>query len=228
MFPISALGAALAAAPAASAAPAGDRPPALVAYEAAVAETTAAMRAAAPRFAACQKPSAAKLVLKADLARGAAVTTAALGPDGAAKVAAPCFEKVVQDVLVRAPPRVGTEAAVVLDLRAAGVALEGDVALLGPLAADAVEAGMRGVLDRVAQCYLVGLAEAPGLAGQLVVSFTVLPDGRAWAPELKRTELWNPTVEGCVLRQVATATFAPPQGGAIARVTYPFSFNPPS
>lgn len=226
MFFTPALGAALAAAPAAPAAPAPERPAAVVAYEAAVAETTAAMRAAVPRLATCQKPAAAKLVLKADLTRGAAVTTAALGPSGAAKVAAPCFEKVVQDVLVRTPPRVGTEAAVILDL-ASGVALEGDVALFGSLPTDAVEAGVRGVLDRVAQCYLVGLAEAPGLSGQLVVSFTVLPDGRAHGPELKRTELWNPTVESCVLRQVATASFAPPQGGAIARVTYPFSFNPP-
>ena len=73
----------------------------------------------------------------------------------------------------------------------------------------------------------MGLAEAPSLAGVVTVGFTVLPDGRAYAPEVKRTELFNPTVEDCVVRQVATATFAPPEGGAVVRVNYPFTFNPP-
>ncbi|MFN7147689.1 MAG: AgmX/PglI C-terminal domain-containing protein, partial [Myxococcota bacterium] len=175
---------------------------------------------------ACQRPSAPKVVFKVNLAKGATVTTATLGPGGGAKVSAPCLEKVVQDVFLKAPPRVGTEAAVVLDL-ASGLRLDGDVALLGTLASDAVEAGIRARMGGIAQCYVDGLAEAPGLAGELLVAFTVLPDGRPVAPEVRRTALWNPEVEACVLREVAQARFPAPEGGAIVRVSYPFTFDPP-
>ncbi len=202
-------------------------PPALATYERAVADATASVKAALPRLVTCQRPAAQKLVLKVDLAAGARVTTAALGPSGGTKVSAPCIEKVVQDVFTRARPAVGREAAVVLDTTAT-LRLEGDVALFGALGNDAIEEGIRARMDLVAQCYVVGLAEAPGLAGEVAVAFTVLPDGRVHAPEIKRTQLWNPTVEACILRQVATATFPPPDGGAIVRVTYPFTFNPPS
>jgi hypothetical protein len=200
--------------------------PSLATYEQAVADATRAVTAALPRMAACQRPAAPRLVFKVALADGGKVSTVAVAESGGTKVAAPCLEKMLQDVFLRAPPPVGVEAAVVVDT-AAGLRLDGDVALLGALPNEAVEAGIRARMDRIAECYVGGLAGTPGLKGQLVVAFTVLPDGRVLAPEVKRTELWNPGMEACVLREVAASTFAPPESGAIVRVTYPFTFNPP-
>lgn len=198
----------------------------LATYERAVADTTRAVTEAVPRLVTCPRPAASKLVLKVDLTKGAAVTAVGLQPGRSEKVSAPCVEKVVQDVFSRARPAVGTEAAVVLDYTA-GVRLDGDVALLGALPDDAVEAGIRARMGGIAQCYVDGLAESPALAGELLVGFMVLPDGRAVAPEVKRTALWNPDVEACVLREVAQARFPAPESGAVVRVTYPFTFAPP-
>ena len=206
------------------AAPAASSP--LSRYEAAVTTTTLAVRAALPRIAACAKPNAKKLVFKITLDDALRVTTTALGqPAGAAAPVTTCQDKVVRDVFARTRPAVGTEAVFVYEVDAARI--DGDVALFGSLGADAIETGVRDRLDLVSQCYLVGLVDSPGLAGELAVSFTVLPDGRAYGPVVKRTQLWNPTVEECVLRMVATAVFPPPDGGAIVRVTYPFTFAPP-
>lgn len=199
---------------------AGVKPPAVVAYEAAVADATASVRVALPRFAACGVPRGERVLVEVDLASGEATTSA---PGAVAPGTASCVRTAAAETFRRAPPRAGRRARFVLD----GGALTGDVGLFGTLAADAIEAGMRGVLDRVAQCYLVGLAEAPGIAGEVVVDFLVLPDGRAYGPIVKRTQLYNPTVESCVLRQVATAAFLAPEGDAIVRVSYPFTFNPP-
>ncbi len=207
---------------------AAELPRSLAAYDQAVTVVTGAVNTALPRFAACKPVAATKLVFEVDLVGVPAVTTATLSAKGAAAVSAPCHEKIVADVFTRARPPVGRSAAVVLDVSGATLRLDGDVALFGTLAKEAVEAGVRARMDRIAQCYVNALEDASGLTGEVVVGFTVLPNGQVLTTELKRTSLWNPPTEACVLAEVAKATFAEPEGGGIVRVTYPFTFEPPT
>jgi TonB family protein len=199
--------------------------PRLATYEEAVTAITAAVRGAHRRLAVCPTPGGSRIVLKVDLRGSGTVTTASVGTTGSSRVSAPCLEEVVRSVFAAAPPPVGREAAVVLD--AATLSLDGDVALLGELPADSVETGVRTRIDAIAQCYVSALAARPGLEGKVVVAFTVLPDGKVAAAEVRQSELKDTTAEVCVLGQLMGATFRPPDGGAIVRVTYPFTFNPP-
>ena len=199
--------------------------PRLTTYEQAVKDVTAAVRAAQRRLAVCPSPGGDRVVMKVNLREDMSVTTASIGTTGTAKVSAPCLEDVVRSVFRTAPPRVGVEAAVVLD--ASTFALDGDVALLGTLPAESVETGVRTRIEAIAQCYVSALAARPGLQGKVVVAFTVLPDGKVASAEVKQSELRDATAEVCVLGQLMKATFRPPDGGAIARVSYPLTFTPP-
>lgn len=202
-------------------------PPALVTYEQAVSSITLAFTAALPRLATCKVVSGDKLVFKVDLRGVPAVTTVALTGAASGTVSAPCHEKVVADVFTRSRPPVGFEAAVVVDVFGGAPRLDGDVALFGSLGKDAIETGVRSRIDRVAQCYVNALKDAPGIAGDVVVSLTVLPTGQVLASDLKHTTLWSPPTEACVLAEMMGVVFAAPDGGAVVRVAYPFTFKPP-
>ncbi|MDP2315333.1 MAG: AgmX/PglI C-terminal domain-containing protein [Pseudomonadota bacterium] len=206
---------------------AANLPAPLVTYDRVVASVTTAMNAALPRLAACKAQPGDRLVFKVDLVADAKVTTLSLAGAASSPVSAPCHEKVVSDVFKAQRLTIGREAAIVLENAPGAPKLDGDVALFGALGKDAIEAGVRSRMDGVAQCYVNALPDAPGLAGEVVVSFTVLPSGHVIAPMLKKTTLWNPPTEACVLDQVRFATFQEPAGGGIVRVTYPFTFKPP-
>lgn len=198
------------------------RADALLDYAAAVKSATQAVATAAlPRIAACKRPAAA-LVITVDLAARKA-QSAVLGAEGASRVSNRCIEGAVLAALT---PRPAAGAQAVLVLTAAG-ALDGDVALYGSMETDAIEAGVRPGMMAVGACYAAGLEQTPGLAGELVVSFTVLPDGRAHGPEARRSTLSSPDTVQCVVAQVSGMQFTPPSNGAIARVSYPFTFRPP-
>jgi hypothetical protein len=203
-------------------------PASLTAYDQAVNSVTAAMTAALPRLATCKAVPGDKLVFKVDLKGVPAVTSVALTGTASATVSAPCQEKVVADVFTRARPKIGLEAAVVVDVFGGAPRLDGDVALFGALDKESIEAGVRPRMDRVAQCYVNALKDAPGIAGDVVVNLTVLPTGQVLAATLKRTTLWSPPTEACVLQEMMGAVFAAPDGGALVRVSYPFTFKPPA
>jgi TonB family protein len=206
---------------------AADLPPSLAAYQEAVAVITGAVQGSLPKLAACKAVGTEKLVFQVELSGVPKVTSAVLAGSTGAKASAPCQEKVVADVFTRMRPKVGLDAVVVLDVTSGAPRLDGDVALLGRLPAAEVEKGVRARMDAIAQCYVNALETAPGLTGEVVVGFSVLPSGHVLMTELKRTSLWNPETEACVLDEVRQARFAEPQGGALARVTYPFTFKPP-
>ncbi|MDP2305509.1 MAG: AgmX/PglI C-terminal domain-containing protein [Pseudomonadota bacterium] len=202
-------------------------PASLTAYDQAVTSVTLALTSALPRLAACKAVPGEKLVFKVNLAGVPVVTTVALTGTASATVSAPCHEKVVADVFTRSRPSVGLEAAVVVDVFGGTPRLDGDVALFGSLGREAIESGVRTRMDRVAQCYVNALEAAPGIKGDVVVSMTVLPTGQVLSADLKRTTLWSPPTEACVLKEMLGVVFAAPDGGALVRVTYPFTFKPP-
>lgn len=195
-------------------------------YKAEVAEATERARSALPRLARCPLPAASRMLAQVELGTGE-VTIAAVSVAGTVKVAAPCIADELQKVYTRHKPKVGREADLVFSLED-GIVLEGDVALLGELDNDAIEAGIRSRIDRIATCYVARLPDHPGMKGEVVVNITVLPDGRVARADVQRTQLFAPPVERCILDEVAAVTFAEPSDGALAHITYPFRFGPPS
>jgi hypothetical protein len=200
-------------------------PSALSTYRDEVAVATERARAIVPKLARCPLPEASRMLAQVELGTGE-VTVVAVSVAGNVKVASPCVAEELAHVYTRHKPKVGREADLVFSL-ADGLALEGDVALLGDLTNEQIEAGMRSRIDRIATCYVSALPEFPGVHGELVVNVTVLPDGKVGRADVQRTALYAPPVEQCVLSEVAQVTFAAPSDGAIAHVTYPFRFDPP-
>lgn len=191
-------------------------------YKVAVASATAAIQSTAmPKIATCKRPTA-PVVVTVDLDTHTAIT-ATIGATGPSKSPLPCIETAVLAAL-KPRPAAGKQAVVVLDTAGR---LDGDVALLGELPNDAIEAGVLPGMRPVAACYAAGLDVTPGLGGELVVSFTVLPDGRVLSPTVKRDTLLSADTAKCVLAQVSGMRFQPPSNNAVARVSYPFTFNPP-
>lgn len=214
--------------PAAAAPTATSIPAPLLAYDQAVNNVTRAVTAALPRLATCKAVPGDKFVFKVNLTGVPVVTTVALTGTASATVSAPCQEKVLVDVFTRSRPPIGQEAAIVVDVFGDAPRLDGDVALFGSLARETIEAGMRPRMDKVAQCYVNALTDAPGISGEVVVSLTVLPTGQVLSADLKHTTLWSPPTEACVLQVMLGTVFAAPHGGALVRVTYPFTFKPPA
>ncbi len=79
---------------------------------------------------------------------------------------------------------------------------------------------MRDNLARFRYCYEKELAIKPGLAGTVLASFTVKPDGSV--DEATATGV-DPNVASCVARVLATLRF--PKGGGDVKVNYPFAFQ---
>jgi hypothetical protein len=199
----------------------------LALYQAAVAHDTAAITAALPRFAACAHPASGSLVFEVALdAAGPKVTVAAIDGGKSAQVQLPCAANVAVDLFAVHPSGVGHQAVFVLAMGPRSARLDGDVALFGKLDKEAIEAGMRTRMDVVGQCYVVEQHTNPTLAGDLTVSFTVLPDGSLYGPSVKRTTLLAPEMEACVVRVLGGARFAPPEAGGIVHVSYPLTFGP--
>lgn len=88
--------------------------------------------------------------------------------------------------------------------------------------------------DAIAACYDEGLARKPRLSGKIVVLFTVENDGTVSdAVTKKGTTLEDDTVVSCVLREIETLVFPPPNPDCDAsrddctvKITYPFTFTP--
>ncbi len=94
---------------------------------------------------------------------------------------------------------------------------------IDPRVVDAAIARQRGAINR---CYEDALPQAPGLAGQVLVKFTIAQDGSVSSASTKSTSLRNPAVEACLEAQIARARFPPLESGRLALVSYPFGFPP--
>jgi outer membrane biosynthesis protein TonB len=92
------------------------------------------------------------------------------------------------------------------------------------LSAEAVRAGLRMQMGRVRACYERALKGEPGLAGRLVVSFEIRPDGSVRDAVLEVDGLGRTSVSRCVLRTVEDLRFGTSKSGL--DVQYPFVFRP--
>jgi TonB family protein len=81
---------------------------------------------------------------------------------------------------------------------------------------------------KVRACYEAALKANPGIAGDLVVSFIINPDGSVKDAEVNwsESELHVPELDSCTLEVVQAMKFPPSSRGLESKVNYPFNFNP--
>lgn len=87
---------------------------------------------------------------------------------------------------------------------------------------DTIAGTVRRQLPRVRHCYETQLVKNPKLAGTVVVSFAIGPDGAVETASIKSSTLAHPATESCVVDVVAGLRFSRPEGGARVVVNYPF------
>lgn len=99
----------------------------------------------------------------------------------------------------------------------------------GALDVDIVRRILRSQLGAIRYCYAKEQVQAPKLAGEVRVAFTIAPDGEVVGANVASSTLQNGAVESCVLGRIGTMTFpTPKQGLVLVSVTMDFSPPPPA
>jgi hypothetical protein len=94
----------------------------------------------------------------------------------------------------------------------------------GTVDREAVARVIHSHLNEVHGCYERALLKQPGLAGKVVLEWTIGAAGRVVAAKTKSSTLSNAAVEACILSSLKSWTFPAPKGGVVI-ITYPFLFN---
>ncbi|MBI3181897.1 MAG: AgmX/PglI C-terminal domain-containing protein [Myxococcales bacterium] len=98
------------------------------------------------------------------------------------------------------------------------------VAVQGSIDREAVARVVNAHLQEVRACYERALLKDPGLAGKVVLEWTISTGGKVVTAKTKSSTLKNSAVEGCILQNLKGWTFPPAKGGIVI-VSYPFLFN---
>jgi hypothetical protein len=82
--------------------------------------------------------------------------------------------------------------------------------------------------DEARACYDKGLANHPGLEGDLVMQWVIDPKGAVSHVTLdpSRSQITEPSVATCIAAVIEKLQFAPSPGGFETRAFYPFNFHP--
>jgi TonB family protein len=96
----------------------------------------------------------------------------------------------------------------------------------GSLDKEIIRRIVRRHLNEVRFCYEQALAGHPGLAGRVVVQFSIAPTGRVLASFLQSSSLGVVAVDACVVNAVKRWEFPEPRGGGLVMVSYPFQLAP--
>ena len=99
-----------------------------------------------------------------------------------------------------------------------------NIAVQGTIDREAVAKTVNSHLQEVRACYERALLKEPGLAGKVVLEWTISTAGKVVTAKTKSSTLRNGEVEGCILRSLKTWKFPPAKGGGVI-VSYPFLFN---
>lgn len=80
----------------------------------------------------------------------------------------------------------------------------------------------------VRDCYEKARKELPSLQGELVIHFTLDPEGKVKAIEVnqQRTTLKSPVVSDCAIKVIRGLPFPPSSRGMETEVNYPYNFKP--
>jgi hypothetical protein len=98
------------------------------------------------------------------------------------------------------------------------------VATQGSIDREAVAKVINSHLQEVYACYERALLKDSGLAGKVVLEWTIGTTGSVVAAKTKSSTLRNGSVEGCILSSLKKWQFPAPKGGVVI-ISYPFIFN---
>lgn len=94
----------------------------------------------------------------------------------------------------------------------------------GPLPTATIDRVMRKHQRDIRACYDIGLSRNAGLAGTLVLEFTIEPNGTTTQPRVRDSSLEHPDVEACLVDVAARWRF--PESTARTPVAAPLAFSP--
>jgi hypothetical protein len=82
--------------------------------------------------------------------------------------------------------------------------------------------------QKARDCYEKALKQTPGLKGDLVVHFTLKPNGKVKEAMLnrERSTITDPGVVNCVIDVIRSLEYPKSSKGFESSVNYPFNFNP--
>lgn len=98
------------------------------------------------------------------------------------------------------------------------------VSVQGSIDREAVAKVVNSHLQEVRACYERALLKDPGLAGKIVLEWTISTAGKVVTAKTKTSTLQNVSVEACILQGLKGWVFPPAKGGQVI-VSYPFLFN---
>lgn len=98
------------------------------------------------------------------------------------------------------------------------------IAAKGSIDRDAVAKVVNAHLKTVQACYERALVKSPGLAGKVVLEWTISTDGSVTSARSKSSTLRSHDVEQCIVRELKGWKFPAASGGPVV-ITYPFLFN---
>lgn len=98
------------------------------------------------------------------------------------------------------------------------------VATQGSIDREAVARVINSHLQEVYACYERALLKDSGLAGKVVLEWTIGGTGSVVAAKTKSSTLRNGSVEACILSSLKKWQFPAPKGGVVI-ISYPFIFN---
>jgi len=111
--------------------------------------------------------------------------------------------------------------------RASAPVVAGRAEVRGSLDKEPIRRVIRRHLNEVRYCYQRELQTKPGLAGRVVLQFTIGAEGQVVASAVQQSSLGNAAAEQCIASAVRRWTFPRPPGGGIVIVTYPFDLRAP-
>jgi hypothetical protein len=106
------------------------------------------------------------------------------------------------------------------------VSVPSDPVVLGSLDASAIVRVVQPHLAPLLKCYHRALADTPGLAGKVTITFVVGPDGKVTSSGIKSSTLGDAGAESCMTQRFLRMSFPPLDGGGVSAVSYPLVFSP--
>ena len=82
--------------------------------------------------------------------------------------------------------------------------------------------------QKARDCYEKALKQVPNLKGDLVIHFTLRPNGKVKEAMLnrERSTITEPSVVNCVIDVIRSLEYPKSSKGFESSVNYPFNFNP--
>jgi len=97
----------------------------------------------------------------------------------------------------------------------------GRASVVGGLDKEIIRRVVRRHINEWRYCYERELQSQPSLAGRIILSFTIGPNGQVLTARMTSSTVGNAAVEQCVAQAVRRWRFPAPRGGGIVVVSYP-------